>query len=211
MYTGISVDPGVNTVIRRSRFDDRADCIFVRGSGGLIAENRLICGDNGLYIRASGVVIQGNDVGPFGDRGIQFYWCNGSLVEDNYFHDGQAQGIYISNGRQFTMRRNSITRNGGQAIFFEEVDDQDGIPAPTITMVGVDYLEGTHSGDDGVVIEVFSDPEAQAELYLGTAILEGQTWHLDLQAPITLGHNLTASATDASGNTSMLSDPVPGE
>jgi len=66
-------------------------------------------------------------------------------------------------------------------------------------------VEGTHPGDDGVIIEIYADPEDEAAQYLGETSLEAGSWRFDLAAPLTRGHYVSATATDDLGSTSVLS------
>lgn len=100
------------------------------------------------------------------------------------------------------ITQNSISNNTNSGIiFFESANG--GITAPTLIQ-NTSGVEGTSI--PGAVIEIFSDPSTQGNYYEGSTNADGSgyfSWAGTLH-----GINITATATDASGNTSEFSVPV---
>lgn len=196
---------GVDVTVSRSTIATEHTCISLDGANAIIAENHITGGKHSIMLWGTFGLFRGNLIEHFThDTGV-IVSGEGHQVEDNVIRDGFGDGISIdAYSRRCSFRRNSITRNGGRAIVVRE-GGQEGIQPPTVTVVDLGSVGGDHDEADGTVIDVFSDPDDEAELYLGTATVEGGRWSLELVAPITAGHHVTATATDANGNTSELS------
>ncbi len=96
---------------------------------------------------------------------------------------------------------NSIHSNSGLGINLMRGGNLE-TPAPVIT--GVGPPSGTACV--GCTVEVFSDAEDEGRVFAGSTVANGAgNWTLNLLAA---GPNVTATATDAAGNTSEFAVPV---
>jgi CSLREA domain-containing protein len=102
-----------------------------------------------------------------------------------------------------TVTANSIHNNGDRGI-----NNVDGgnleLSSPVITAVSVAQVSGTACS--GCTVEVFSDDEDEGRIFEGSTVADG-SGHWSLHVSPT-GPNVTATATDAAGNTSEFSAPV---
>jgi parallel beta-helix repeat protein len=143
-----------------------------------------------------------------------------------WFHDGASHNIVgpgnviaynLSSGVEMnaastvgnTVTGNSIFSNQAHGIIL--LDGSNGsLSAPTIT--GFELAAGAASGNScaGCLVEIFSDAGGQGRLYEGQAQADVDG-HFALDASTALsGPSLTATATDAAGNTSPFSAPTHG-
>jgi len=101
-----------------------------------------------------------------------------------------------------TIRGNSVHTNGGKGI--ENLNGGNGeLPPPVVT--GFGSVNGTACAD--CTVDVYSDDEDEGRIYEGTVVADtAGNWTFDGQPA---GPNATATATDAAGNTSEFSIPVP--
>jgi hypothetical protein len=102
-----------------------------------------------------------------------------------------------------SVTTNSIHSNGGLGI-----DNVAGgnleLSSPVITAVSVAQVSGTAC--PGCTVEVFSDDEDEGRIFEGSTVADGSgNWSLHVSPA---GPNVTATATDAAGNTSEFSAPV---
>jgi hypothetical protein len=147
-------------------------------------------GKDGVRIESSA---QNNTVGPDNliayntECGVSVYYSQttGNTVTQNSIHSNDDMGIQLFYGG-----------NGN-------------IPAPAVTAASTRYAMGTAGAGD--TVEVFTGPDAEGKQYLGTTSADGNGIWLAL-GPFTLDTWVTATATDASGNTSRFSAwAVPGD
>jgi hypothetical protein len=104
-----------------------------------------------------------------------------------------------------TITCNSIHSNTGLGI-----DNANGgnleLSAPTIALVIGKTITGMACPN--CIIEIFSDDEDEGRVYEGSTTANASgNWTFTSTSPLT-GPNLTATATDAGGNTSEFSRPV---
>lgn len=124
-----------------------------------------------------------------GDYGVEIhggFGAVGNTISRNRIHSNSDLGIALF--------------NGGNA----------GLEAPTITALTSSTVSG--KACSACTVEVFSDADGEGAVYEGTTTADvAGTWSFDKPAGLS-GPNLTATATDASGNTSEFSAPanVPG-
>jgi titin len=194
--------------------------VIYKGNRNVI-ENNLISGNgsHGLLIHASRSrdnVVQGNYIGT--DASGQVNLGNagdGVRVDDGgqnnvigpnnviAYNSGDGVAVWHDTTTGNTITRNSITQNTGRGI-----DDYDGgnteLAPPVITEATCGWVIGTAPSDSRV--EFFSDPEDEGADYEGFTIADSAgnfTWTGGFRGP-----NLTATATDADGNTSEFSAPI---
>lgn len=124
---------------------------------------------------------------------------DGNLISANHTAGVHVEG---SNTIGNTIRGNSIHSNSRRGI-----DNTDGgnreLEPPTITSVS----PVTGSACPNCTVDVYSDPQDEGELYEGSALADADGSFVFEGEPA--GLNVTATATDAEGNTSMFSDPFP--
>jgi len=156
---------------------------------------------------ASGTLDRGN--GQDGVR-IDASAKNNTVGPDNLITYNVDCGVSVhgSGTTGNTITQNSIYNNDDVGI--ELVLGGNGnIPAPAVTAASERYAMGTAGA--GETVEVFTDPDSGGKTYLGTTSADGNGIWLAL-GPFTLDAYVTATATDAGGNTSRFSVPAtPGD
>ena len=144
--------------------------------------------------------------GVFLSKGTQGSRVGGSNAgEGNAIAFNAANGVEVhdANSAHNTLRANAISQNtsGGIALFD---GSNNGIGAATIATVnpspvaGLAHVTGSTATDG--TIDVFNDAGNQGATYLGSIQSSGGNWAVDVNADIS--RNITATVTDASGNTS---------
>ncbi|NWF88488.1 MAG: T9SS type A sorting domain-containing protein [Ignavibacteriaceae bacterium] len=113
-------------------------------------------------------------------------------------------GIYIDTSLSNSLNRNSISKNGGKGIETINGGNKDIVP-PLILSASPSIVTGTSS--PGCIIEIFSDDEDEGRYFLGSTTADSSgNFALTITEPIPLSH-VTATCTDAEGNTSEFSAP----
>jgi CSLREA domain-containing protein len=189
--------------------------------GGTAPEDRnLISGNDQGGIRLFGVGVDDNHVvgnfigttadgsGALGNTDAGILVISGA--QKNFigpgnviaFNDGDGVRVHGSDSLSNTITGNAIHSNGGLGIDNVAGGNLELAP-PVIGTATASGVSGTACG--GCTIELFSDEEDEGHLYEGTAIADGGgnwTW-----AGSQTGPYVTATATDAAGNTSEFSAP----
>ena len=168
--------------------------------------------------------VQGNYVGsdvtgtaalPNNTDGVYIF----NVSQDNLIGgaaEGQANliafnggdGVEVSGGygaKHNTIARNRIHNNTGKGIALRSGGNE-GLAAPVITTASATQVSGTACAN--CTIEVFSDANDEGALYEGTTTANASgNWTLTKAGGLT-GPYVTATATDANGNTSEFSAAV---
>lgn len=183
------------------------------GEGNLIASN---IGDGIGLLNVDGGTIQGNrlgvntagDASPLQD-GISITGSDDILIGGTAAGGGNeiafssGFGVTLSNSQQIELRRNSIyASEGAPAISLDSSNS--GIALPVIT--SITPISGTAPAN--AIVEIFADDGDEGRIYLASAqanILGMFSSNFDT-TPFG-GMNITATATDASGNSSGFSAP----
>ena len=126
-----------------------------------------------------------------------------NIVKNNRIGFCRLYAIGIQEGAvRNTLSRNRLTGNEFTGIYLGP-NTNNNIAAPTLLSALPDKVMGRAGA--GESIEIFNDKNDQAREYLGTTTADGSgNFTLSLQASPTLSM-VTATATDADGNTSALS------
>jgi CSLREA domain-containing protein len=104
-----------------------------------------------------------------------------------------------------TITRNRIHSNTGKGIALTS-NGNEGLAAPVITTASASQVSGTACAS--CTVEVFSDAADEGAIYEGTTIANASgNWTLTKAGGLT-GPYVTATATDANGNTSEFSGAV---
>ena len=201
------------------------------GEGNVISGNLLdgirIARSNDFQGGANHIVIQGNLIGtnatatgfiPNSSSGIAILEGGntntiGGIVEGegNIIAGNAANGVHLRGGSlettaANTIRGNSIYSNGNKGILLQD-DANAGILAPAVT--GLGPVSGT--APPNTTVDLYGDAAGQGRLYVASTMADGAgnySLNPDLSVLTSMGLNmLTATATDAGGNTSEFSLP----
>jgi len=191
---GISLD-GLNHEIRSNVIAGNGNTgiyLHARSKGHTIAENRI------------GVQAVSDDSLPNTNYGIDVLGQSSSIIigPDNVIACHSPAGIHLLNAdvKKITITQNSINKNEKGIIL--EAGANEGIETPII--LSTDPVAGF--GPPDCTIEVFSDSADQGRLYLGSAASDQNGEWVYFGSVV--GPYVTATATDAAGNTSEFSDSV---
>ncbi|KOY86984.1 hypothetical protein AD998_13275 [bacterium 336/3] len=130
---------------------------------------------------------------------------DGNIIAHNLGSGIVVNGTDADNN---TISRNSIYANVGSGISLINAGNNNK-PAPTITSATPTIITGTCTSCANLeIVEVFDNPpaESQGRTFLGIATVNAGVW--SFAGTFTLGNNITATITDAAGNTSAFSAPV---
>ena len=164
---------------------------------------------------ATGNLVQGNYIGTnkngtanLGNSysGVDIIGAPGNTIggtsegEGNTIAHNTGDGVAVAVATGNTIRGNSIHSNGGLGI-----DNYNGgnteLTPPVVTASG--SASGTACAD--CEVDIFSDDADEGRIYHGSATADGAgNWSFP---GAVVGPNVTATATDASGNTSEFSPP----
>jgi len=162
--------------------------------------------------------VQGNYIGadatgtaalPNGGYGIRLQAGahHNTIGPDNLISFNNSDGVQVGGSvtRGNTISRNKIHSNGSKGILLSN-GGNDGLAAPVITTASATQVSGTACSN--CTVEVFSDAEGEGAIYEGTTAADASVnWSLTKPGGLT-GPYVTATATDADGNTSEFSAPV---
>ena len=171
---------------------------------GANTASNLVIG-NYIGTDASGMVALGNSLGGVT---VQAYAHDNTIGPGNLIaYNGSYGGVYVQGSETVrnTISRNSITNNAGPGVNNADGGNTELTP-PTISRATCGWVIGTAPSNSRV--EFFSDPEDEGAHYEGFTIADSAgnfTWTGGFRGP-----NLTATATDADGNTSEFSAPIAG-
>jgi hypothetical protein len=207
-------------------WDIHRDGVHINGASHNQVINNLISGNaqNGVYIcwAGEGNTIRDNHIGtdisglnPLGNlqSGVCVEWGardnvigSGNIIAYNN-EDGAA--IHGSNSLGNTITQNSIHDNGRQGISLWEGGNA-ALPAPII--FDFDLAAGTVTGTAcaNCTVEIFSDKTYEGEIYEGRTMADSLGVFTFNKGVSFTGPYLTATTTDADGDTSPFSAPTSG-
>ena len=157
---------------------------------------------------ATGTQPRGNCSPPVSCAGI---WLKDGAHDNTIGPDNliafNGQGVWVTEAgtRGNTITRNRIHSNPAAAILLQ-YGGNDELPAPLIVSANATEVSGTACG--GCVVEVFSDAEDEGALYEGSVTASGTGGWTFVKSSGLSGPHVTATATDADGNTSEFSIPA---
>ena len=190
--------------------------------GDLLAEGNVISGNDGSGVdiredTTTTVTIRGNWIGtdrtsthslPNARHGVYFAdsASGHSVGPDNVITNNQWDGVSVGSvsSSAITITRNRIFANGLEEIYLNS-GSNNGIDPPVISSTTLGSVEIAGTACASCTVEVFGAHTAYigAERYLGTTVASaGGAWTLTL--PSLAFPHLTATATDALGDTSEL-------
>ena len=190
--------PGEENVISLNGWEG----LTVSGSG---VDGNVVCG-NYIGTDKSGAVDLGN-----GDHGVEVSGAaqHNRVGPGNVISANDGDGVRIDGGSTIsnTITENSIYSNDGSGIILGVGANND-FPAPSIDSANCVSISGTAPANS--TVEVFTGPDEEGKTYLATCSADGaENW--SVTGPFTLDAYVTATATDAAGNTSEFSTAaVPG-
>lgn len=206
-FDGVMIDAGAqsNTIGGQTTGDRNVisgngwSGVYIKGAGtdgNTVSLNYIgtdVTGTQGIGNSYDGVRInngaQDNTIGP------------DNLIAHN------ANGVYVDDSGTTgnTITENSIHSNAGWGIDLYD-GGNDEIPAPTISAAD-GCLSISGSAGAGDTVEVFTGPDEEGKTYLATDLADGAgDW--DIFGRFAFDTHVTATATDASGNTSEFSAQV---
>ena len=186
------------------------------GQGNVISGN----GFNGVDLSngAHDIVVQGNFIGtnttgtPLGNghngviahEGARDNLIGGTAAsEGNVIAHNHYSGVDIGGASSVhnTIRGNSVYSNWGSGIGLWNGGNAS-LPAPVISLL--DPVRGTACPN--CIVDVYSDAEGEGRIYHGWTLANG-AGNFTYSGAVS-GPAVTATATDAAGNTSRFSEPV---
>jgi hypothetical protein len=204
------------------------------GAGNVISGNLY----DGIGIYSDGNVIQGNRIGtdlsgtnPLGNGRdgvdiLAFQYGYDNLIGgtdpgagNTIAHNG-GYGVRVTTGTGEAIRQNAIFANAAGGIQLLNGANHNE-PTPILTSAvsggGITTIAGTVAGDPGqtLTVEFFDNPlrVRQGESFLGSLVVpvgaDGQgSFEFQVSGGVNVGDFVTATATDAAGNTSRFSKPA---
>lgn len=226
---GLTIEPTRNNEIRgnwlgldatgASSYGLETGVTFIGSPGNRIIEN-VISNRRGTGIRLaepmSGTVLIDNIIGGDptgqlcrGNSGYGLWLVSGpqdTEIKGNQLLCNDKGGIFLqaTNTRNITITENRITRNAGKPITLSQGANR-GVRVPRITSASRTVIAGTAC--PGCKVEVFSDPDREAETFEGsTTADEAGAFRFEKAAGFA-AEWLTVTATDGL-NTSELAESV---
>jgi hypothetical protein len=194
----------------------------IGGSGP--GEGNVISGNEGRGIQIGGSCegnnIVGNYIGsdatgtaavPNGEEGVLIDGAEANTIggsspgEGNVIAFNQGDGVRLyGNARRITISGNSIHSNGGKGIENLAL----WLARPYVWIATGSASGGTDPKCYPCTVEVFSDDEDEGRIYHGSTMTENDAFGTWTYAGTVTGPYVTATITDADGNTSEFSAPV---
>jgi hypothetical protein len=170
--------------------------------------NGNIVQGNTIGLNLDGVGLRGNTTGIIITQGASDNLIGGTgSGEGNIIAENGTDGIVIDgeNSVGNSILGNSIRSNRSIGIRILNGGNA-GVEAPTVD--NLSPVQGA-APEGSITVELFADAGRQGELLVARLPVEGSAFADDLDLSAYEGMNLTATATDANGNTSEFSDPIP--
>jgi len=184
--------------------------IWISGTAGLYATTGTQVKGNLIGTDVAGIAQVGNGWGVMISRRGQDSIIGGSAAgEGNVIAFSEHEGVYItySDSLRNSVRGNSIHSNGGGGILLASGGNGE-LAAPIIGSAGGSVTGHTEPKCYPCTVEVFSDNEDEGRIYHGYTATNNDTMGTWTYAGPVTGPKITATITDANGNTSEFSAPV---
>jgi hypothetical protein len=166
------------------------------------AADYTFIGGNYIGTDASGQVALGNG----GSDGIAISQGTHIIVQGNLIaHHIFGAGITVSGYAGNTLRQNLICDNRGGGIVLKD-GGNNGASPPVISSFSATGASGTAC--PGCEVEVFSDSDGEGQVFEGSTFADASGAFRFDKGSFLIGSNITATATDTSGNTSAFSSAV---
>ena len=183
---------------------DGAELVYV---GGLAPNTIASNTQHGVHVSqaGAGVTVHENRIAGNGWSGVGIDVTAGCLVGGNEIADNAEAGVNVHGGTAAgnAIRRNRIHGNGVRGIRLLNGANAD-IEPPVVSAAGPGGARGTACA--ACVVEVFSDAAGQGRTWHGAVAADGSgAWSY---SGALAGPYVTATQTDADGNTSQFSAPV---
>lgn len=192
--------------------------VILLGQNAQVVDNFLAFNQrSGICIAGLNALVAGNVVsnnggaaGPWAEcnlrGGIVIDDGNSALVRDNTISDNTGAGIAVQKGTSNRLLSNSITDNTVAGIVLEQGGNHE-IAPPTLFAVTQAQVEGQSCPN--CLVEVYNDSADEGQYMLGSAQATGDgVFQLALNPTALRRPNITATQTDAAGNTSPFAAPV---
>lgn len=194
------------------------DDVTIDGAGaGVIIDGSSLSSefDDGLRITSHRNTIKGLTIQNFPGDGVDIFGgAQGNRVENCAISGNGQRGVRVAGSSTTgnTITRNSITGNDGSGIIATDGGNVELAP-PIINSAIISGSSITAAGLalPGVVVELFADPGGEGATFLGSTTADDEGYFALMVTGATLGDdNVTATATDGAGNTSMFTCyPIP--
>jgi CSLREA domain-containing protein len=197
--------------------------LIIHGATGAVIQHNLIASSSAGGIRLAGEattgnVIRDNLIGtdvtgtaplPHGQYGIEVHaGAHDNVIgPDNLIAFNGSYGVWVTGDGTLgnTITQNSIHDNGAWGIRLTSGGNNE-LAAPTIASASPAQVSGTACA--GCTIELFSDAADQGAIYEGSTVADlAGNWLFTKPGGLS-GPSVTASTTDAAGNTSEFASPV---
>ena len=184
------------------------------GDGNIIAANRGVgihlrngANDNAMQGNYIGVNVAGDNLGN-GGHGILIETAadRNKVNQSNLIGFSGGDGVRVDGAAANTISGNGIYQNAGLGI--ENLSGGNAELAPP-QMAGASGTEASGAGRPGSLVEVFGDDGAQGRFFLGSTTADA--FGNFVYRGILIGKHVTATATDAAGNTSEFAGLVERE
>jgi len=199
---GIALQDGSNRPFIGGTTAGERNVISGNPSGGIgvgPAADYTFIGGNYIGTDASGRVALGNG----GSGGIVISQGTHIIVQGNLIaHHINGAGITVSGYAGNTLRQNLIYDNQGGGIVLED-GGNNGASPPVITSFSATEVSGTAC--PRCEVEIFSDSGNEGQIFEGSTFADASGSFMFDKGSLLTGPNVTATATDASGNTSAFS------
>ncbi len=163
--------------------------------------------DNQVLGNLIGLTLDGSPLPNEGDGVFNVHGAVRTLIYSNTIAFNEGHGILLATCDGSTVTQNSVYSNTSKGI---EIVNEDGCPTPpVITNVGIgptELVTGTTMANARV--EFFSDDEDEGRVYEGYTLADGAGSFSYGKVGGFAGPNVTATTTDADGDTSEFSPPT---
>jgi len=197
--TGVLLGPGIPTVVGGATEQER-NVISGNGSQGVAvtSDYNTVLG-NYIGTDASGRTALGNS-----GVGVSVSGGHNAIQGNLVAHTTNGAGVSVHSNAYNPLRRNSIHSNARKGIALSNRGNNM-LPAPLVTAVASTAVWGIAC--PACEVELFSDAEGQGRIFEGSTVAGASgAFAFEKGSPLT-GPNITATGTDAEGNTSEFSQP----